>query len=141
MRQVRDALYALGPGYFIDNPRAELPSVFQYNGYALFSNRLHFNSPADREAIEVLKGVFKNGDFTIVFQDRPFKKRENRQLSQHLQFLTKIVDNDSRRELFDHRIEDFLRYIELTDVFVGCYLLITSFYLPRRFYSVVTTRS
>ena len=112
MRQVREALYALGPGYFITNPRSELPSFFQYNGYALFSNRLHFNSPPDREAIEVLKGVFEDGDFTIVFQDRPFKKRENRKKSQRRQFLTKILDKDRRRELFGHRIEDFLRHIE-----------------------------
>ena len=112
MRDVREALYALGPGYFITNPRAELPSFFQYNGYALFRERLIFKTPKDKEVIEVLKGVFEDGDFTIVFQDRPFKKRENRKLSQRRQFLTKILDNDRRRDLFGYEVEDFLRYVE-----------------------------
>ena len=112
MRDVREALYALGPGYFITNPRAELPSFFQYNGYALFRERLIFKTPKDKEVIEVLKGVFEDGDITIVFQDRPFKKRENRKLSQRRQFLTKILDNDRRRDLFGYEVEDFLRYVE-----------------------------
>ena len=112
MRQVREALYALGPGEFITNPRSERPSFFKYNGYALFRGRLHFNTPNDREAIQVLKGVFRDGDFLVVFQDRPLLDRENRRLSQRRQFLTKILDNDRRRELFGNRIEDFLRQIE-----------------------------
>ena len=112
MRQVREALYALGPGYFITSPRCELPCFFQYHGYALFRERLIFKTPKDKEVIEVLKGVFEDGDFTIVFQDRPFKKRENRKLSQRRQFLTKILDNDRRRELFGYEIEDFLRRVE-----------------------------
>ena len=37
----------------------------------------------DREAIEVLKGVFENGDFLVVFQETFFslRDRENRKLS------------------------------------------------------------
>ena len=99
MRQVREALYALGPGYFITSPRSERPSFFQYNGYALFRGRLHLNTPPYREAI---------------FQDRPLLDRENRRLSQRRQFLTKILQNDRRRELFGTGIEDFLHYIEQT---------------------------
>ena len=39
--------------------------------------------------------------------------RENRGLSQRRQFLTKILDNDRRRELFGSRIEDLLRQVEI----------------------------
>ena len=67
MRHVREALHALGPGEYITNPRSERPSFFQHNGYALFRDRLHFNTPNDREAIKVLKGVFRDGDFLVVF--------------------------------------------------------------------------
>jgi hypothetical protein len=114
MRQIRERLYELGPGYFITNPRSERPSFFQYNGYALFRGRLHLNTPPYREAIQVLKGVFQDGDFLVVFQDRPLLDRENRRLSQRRQFLTKILQDDRRRELFGTRIEDFLHYIEET---------------------------
>ena len=73
MQQVREVLYALSPGEFITSPRSERPSFFEYNGYALFRGRLHFHTPKDREAIEVLKGVFDNGDFLVVFNDRPLR--------------------------------------------------------------------
>ena len=112
MQQIRERLYALGPGYFITNPRSERPSFFEYNGYALFRGRLHLNTPPYQEAIQVLKNAFQHGDFLIVFQDRPLLDRENRRLSQRRQILTKILQNDRRRELFGDRIEDFLRYIE-----------------------------
>ena len=112
MRQIREILYALGPGYFITNPRSERPPFFHYNGYALFRARLHFNTPDYREAIQLLKGAFQDGDFVVVFQNRPLLDRENRRLSQRRQFLTKILDNDRRRELFGNGIEDFLRFIE-----------------------------
>ena len=114
MRQVRERLYELGPGHFVTNPRSERASFFDYNGYALFRGRLYLNTPPYREAIQVLKGVFQDGDFQVVFQDRPLLDRENRRLSQRRQFLTKILQNDRRRELFGTRIEDFLHDIEQT---------------------------
>ena len=112
MRDVREALYALGPGHFITNFRSELPPFFNQNGYALFRNRLHLGTLDDKRIIQKVKRVFHHGDFRIVFQDRPFQDGEDRQLSQRRQILTKILDNDRRRELFGAKVENFLREIE-----------------------------
>jgi hypothetical protein len=108
MNIIRQRLYELDVAHEITNPRSDTRSFYELNGFTLhrgFPGGFPFNQqPAEITLVQRLKQEFQQTDYEIVFNTG----QANRARSQRRQLLTKVLEDDYRRDYFDREVDTFL---------------------------------
>ena len=108
MNIIRQRLYELDVAHEITNPRSNTRSFYELNGFTLhrgFPGGFPFNQqPAEIALVQRLKQEFQQTDYEVVFNTG----QANRARSQRRQLLTKVLEDDFRRDYFDREVDTFL---------------------------------
>ena len=108
MNIIRQRLYELEVAHEITNPRSDTRSFYELNGFTLhrgFPGGYPFHQqPAEIALVQRLKREFQETDYEVVFNTG----RADRARNQRRQLLTKILEDDYRRDYFDREIDTFL---------------------------------